>query len=181
MFYISQNLTLSGKQTQQDTNWKYEYETYERHMDLIFDEKTRKKLYNTCQRAPEKSSGIAFCFNLFIFIVSSLVPEKSAILDKGSNEVKKFWSGWCQQYAKSDKNKFPPEAQDFLGMHGLYFILPFKTELKFIMNLDDVLEQKSANWESLENQKQKSNNELQSGRTIEDSLQDAIIQIQEKD
>ncbi|CAG8566583.1 17686_t:CDS:10 [Gigaspora margarita] len=118
------------KQAQQDTNWKDEYETYERHISLIFDEKTRTNLYHTY------------------------------LEDKGSNEVKKFWSGWCQQYAKSDKNKILPEAQDFL---------------------DDVLKQKSTNWESLENQKQKSNNKLPSGRTIEDSLQDAIIQIQEKD
>ncbi|CAG8593558.1 21851_t:CDS:2, partial [Racocetra persica] len=116
------------KQAQQDTNWKDEYETYERHINLIFDEKIRKNLYNTY------------------------------LEDKASNEIKKFWSGWCQQYVKSDKNKIPPEAQDFLDMHN------------------DVLEQKSANWESLENQKQ-----LPSGRTIEDSLQEAIIQIQEKD
>ncbi|CAG8808897.1 6372_t:CDS:2, partial [Racocetra persica] len=121
------------KQAQQDTNWKDEYETYKRHINRIFDEKTQKNLY------------------------------KTYLKDKGSNEVKKFWSGWCQQYAKSDKNKILPEVQNFLGMH------------------DDVLEQKSANWELLENQKQKSNNKLPSRRTIEDSLQEAIIQIQEKD
>ncbi|CAG8539843.1 36168_t:CDS:2, partial [Racocetra persica] len=37
--------------------------------------------------------------------------------DKASNEIKKFWSGWCQQYTKSDKNKISPKTQDFLGMH----------------------------------------------------------------
>jgi hypothetical protein len=33
------------KQAQQDTSWKDEYETYERHINLIFDEQLQKKVY----------------------------------------------------------------------------------------------------------------------------------------
>ncbi|CAG8655544.1 20188_t:CDS:2 [Racocetra persica] len=109
---------------------------------------------------------------------SNLSTPSRIMLGSNSNEMDhvlyfaKPYSEW--KLIKFLKRKKYKQAQQDTNWKDEY-----KTYEKHIN--DDVLEQKSANWESLENQKQKSNNKLPFGRTIEDSLQEAIIQIQEKD
>jgi hypothetical protein len=80
-------------------------------------------------------------------------------VEKNSNSVKKFWSGWVQKYGNNDKNKIPPEVQDFVGkisffLKILYLFINIIINIKIFNNIDKILLQKKKNYDSLNLQKQ---------------------------